>query len=481
MADFKTVKLEGLLSTVNSSTTPLAGGGVFTGTAVEILNCGIIFVSVSTDKNSAIDGLCIEQSQDGTNWDDNDDYTIYANRPKNYAVNPHSRYLRVVYTNGSEAQTFFRLQTIIKGENAHPSSHSISGMISPDDDATLSKAVLTGEDFEGIFRNVKATEHGSLAMNLVDQYEFVSENTPMGEVRAISPFRLVGSSFIGTTLDTNFWSPTVTNGGTVTQASGQVLLQTNTTANGTTKLSSIRRARYIGGAALRFRTSIQLTDGETGTANNIRRWGAYDTNDGAFFELNGTTLNIVTRKATTDVPVASGSWNGASFTMDLNVHTYEIYWTNSSVWFVIDDNVVHKVTASTATWSSTVSLPITVENINTNGITNNIQMAMRVGTIYRLGGFETQSISYRQSGTTAGVVLKYGAGNIHGLIISSILNNANITLYDNTAASGTIIWSSGAMANNTMPFDLEFHTIPFSTGLTLVISGANCDVAVIYE
>lgn len=91
-----------------------------------------------------------------------------------------------------------------------------------------------------------------------------------------------------------------------------------------------------------------------------------------------------------------------------------------------------------------------------------------------------QSKKY-QSGTTAGLVLKYGAENIHGMVISAVTQNAVITLYDNTAASGTTIWSSCIMSAQTQPFDLEMHNIPFSVGLTMAITGANCNVLIAYE
>jgi len=102
-------------------------------------------------------------------------------------------------------------------------------------------------------------------------------------------------------------------------------------------------------------------------------------------------------------------------------------------------------------------------------------------SIARLGELSSQPTSKFQSGITAGVVLKYGAGNLHGLTISNVTNTSVITLYDNTASSGTIIWSSGSMGAQTQPFDLELHDIPFSNGLTLVISGAASNVLVAYE
>lgn len=316
-------------------------------------------------------------------------------------------------------------------------------------------------------------------MIITDEYGFDVEATPMNELRTITPFRLVGGNYNNGSLDTTYWTSTVTGSGANTVANAQLTQATGTTANSTVAIQSNRVGRYIGGSSNRYRGIVRQPT--TGTANNIRRWGMFTTTDGAFFELNGTTLNVVTRKTSSDTAVAAASWNGTTFTMDTNVHTYEIYMTNSKVYFVIDSVLRHTVSATTTTWTDSMNLPARSENRNSGGSTTAVTQEVRVQTIYRLGSFETQPLSFRQSGTTAGVTVKTGAGNLHGLIISSITNNANVTLYDNTAASGTIIFTTGAMAANTIPFDLELHTIPFSNGLTLVISGANCDVLVVFE
>ena len=42
---------------------------------------------------------------------------------------------------------------------------------------------------------------------------------------------------------------------------------------------------------------ITLAHGDTGKVGNTRRWGYYDTEDGIFFELVGTTLNVVIRSS----------------------------------------------------------------------------------------------------------------------------------------------------------------------------------------
>jgi hypothetical protein len=104
-----------------------------------------------------------------------------------------------------------------------------------------------------------------------------------------------------------------------------------------------------------------------------------------------------------------------------------------------------------------------------------------VATIYRLGNLETQTMSKYQAGTVAALVLKRGSGNLHGMIVSGVVATSVITIYDNTAATGTIIFSSGSMSEKTDPFSVDFFNLPFSIGLTLTIATANANVTMIYE
>lgn len=320
----------------------------------------------------------------------------------------------------------------------------------------------------------------SVLKQISDQYGFDAECTPIGELRAVNPTRLVGTAFIGPTSDASFWYVTTANGGTNGQGDGQATLKTNTTANGVCTMESIRVARYVGGSTPRFRAVIE--SGDSGTANNIKRWGAFDYADGAYFELNGSSLYAVTRKGSVESRVLSSSWNKSTTTPTVeDVNTYEIYWTNSSVWFVINDVLKHKMNATSTPWANTVSFPVRIENANTGGSTTDTSLYCRTATIYRLGDLETQPTHKFQSGTTAGVICKYGAGNLHGAVISNVSNSSVVTIYDNTAASGTVIWSSGSMGAQTTPFGIEFHSIPFAKGLTLAITGAGCNLFLAYE
>lgn len=302
--------------------------------------------------------------------------------------------------------------------------------------------------------------------------------TPIRELKITQAVRLVGTVFEGTE-DANFWTKAVTGTGAVTFA-GQASIATGTTANSTAKLTSVRKARFIPSSANQFRGIARFTT--AGTADNVRRIGAYDANNGYFFQLSGTTFGVGSRSGTTDTVVESGSFNGStdSYTLNTNVHRFNIDYTNLSAQFYIDDVLIHTISSQTDPSVLALTYPITLENNNSNDLDDNIVLDVRVTNIVRLGNLQSDTASKYQSGTTAGVVCKYGAGHMHGIAVSGVVNNSAITLYDNIAAEGTVLWASGTMGAQTTPFYVPLN-VPFGTGLTLVIAAANSTVTVVYE
>lgn len=100
------------VSSVNSTAVVLAGGATFTGTSEDITAYASVSVSVIASHASATDGLSMQQSSDGTNWDIADTYTVPAATGKTFGVQVAAKFFRLVYTNGATLQTSFRLQTI---------------------------------------------------------------------------------------------------------------------------------------------------------------------------------------------------------------------------------------------------------------------------------------------------------------------------------------------------------------------------------
>lgn len=87
--------------------------------------------------------------------------------------------------------------------------------------------------------------------------------------------------------------------------------------------------------------------------------------------------------------------------------------------------------------------------------------------------------------------VKGGTGILHGIIIANNVTGGLVTIYDNTAASGTVISvikmatpSGGLLSTTGIPSPLFMGPLGlvFTTGLTIVTSGAPAnDVTIIYQ
>ena len=100
-----------VISTSNSTSTPLNSAAVFTGTGEDVSKYDSLTVAVKTDQNGT---FSVQFSNDNTNWDSV--LTRYYRTDQIEA--PHRftitrRYCRIVFTNTSASnQTFMRLQTL---------------------------------------------------------------------------------------------------------------------------------------------------------------------------------------------------------------------------------------------------------------------------------------------------------------------------------------------------------------------------------
>lgn len=188
------VVLMGKVDDGNSTTTTLGNGGVFTGTAFDTLDFGFIFVTVFADQDSATNGLTFQQSSDGTNWDNVDNYSYLTNSGKTYSVQPSTKWFRIVYTNGTTPQGTFRLSTVFKKTSSLPSSHRISDNLSPEDDATLSISVIKGQKPNGDYIDYQATAAGNFKNSLEELENNISVNSNT-QLR-ITPFDSSGNELI---------------------------------------------------------------------------------------------------------------------------------------------------------------------------------------------------------------------------------------------------------------------------------------------
>jgi len=157
---------------IDTSSTPLTGGGIYGTASYDITKYAVIQVGVFANVASATNGVKVEFSPDNVNWDHSHSTTYTASGTGvGYVFNAEYKFMRVRYTNGATPQTTFRIQVILKKEPVKQSLYTISQAITGNMFAELGKNVIVGESTAGggSFVNVKVNPSGSLAV----------ENTPV--------------------------------------------------------------------------------------------------------------------------------------------------------------------------------------------------------------------------------------------------------------------------------------------------------------
>ena len=510
------------ISAVNSKTN-LTGSQVWLGDYVEITNQSAIQIASLFDKDVMV---YIDQSIDGSIAFKTYSWVAAANVGFSRAVTSIAPYYRARLTNlSASAATGDMASAATAVFNILPESTDING-------------------------NLKLG-------TLTDTNNMIAMNTPQGEMRTVTPFRLVGAQMDMTAnagaVDPNYWSTIINTTGTLTVSNSLCSISSGTGAAGSAKISSVRRARYVTGYTNRFRANMRMSTNE---ASNTKRFGVgmysnytftvtgsptaavgdiYSNNsqifivvqpcaagatlycngtgapaagnlvrvsgagtnpivvassvnewvisDGAFFQMAGAgtfTCEMYKNGTPSHITTFNGQL-GTVYTPSTDIHTYEIHYTNTKVYFCIDGYLIHTYSAATTNWSATMNLYIYMENIN-SGNTTNTTLGLRNAGIHRLGSEVTQPTVYNfPSGQNAGVVLKYGAGNLRGLTVNTATNGAVVTLYDGITNAFKLITSWTFTSNSVLPAHYPLYSITFSNGLTLEVKTQNAAVTVFYE
>lgn len=350
--------------------------------------------------------------------------------------------------------------------------------VTADGGAVIARPLLIGGvDSGGVMRHIGATGDGDMLVWLIDHEADTGITiSPFGALKIAEMTRLIGGNHEGNTIDSRKWSTTTANGGTVTIGSGLALLRTNTTANGSTRLYSTARGAYFAGINNAYLAGIRV--GDTGVANNVRRWGVFDDTNGLFFELNGTSIRVARRQAGVDEAVASAGFNGTTpFVLDTNFHIYEIIYGSGTARFYQDRRLIHRLTTPQSSLCDTISLKLGAETTNSEGGTSDALLYVRGSSISRFGR-EVSRPTWYQTTTNETVVLKREPGTLHRVVVGNKgTGSATVTLYDNTAASGTIIGVLDLV--NTLG-SVEFN-LDFNTGLTIVTTATVGDITVVWS
>lgn len=162
-------------STLNSTSALLGSGGVWTGTAENVLNYSSIGVLIEASHNSATNGVAFQFSMDNINWYSKS-FTYPAATAKFSNLPREAKWFRVSYTNSAAQQTYFRVQTIYGVTATKESTLRLSEDVDGETAASLVRAVIAGQ-INGVFRNVRLDEAtGYLVFTDVFHHETHSSN-----------------------------------------------------------------------------------------------------------------------------------------------------------------------------------------------------------------------------------------------------------------------------------------------------------------
>lgn len=183
------VVMEGKVDSNNCTDTPLLAGAVFTGTATDILPYGAITLSIHADQASAAKGMVVQFSDDGSDWHLGEEYDIVANTQKFFTPPVQSAFYRIVYTNGAVNQTVFHIHAVLKKQPVKWSSHNIDDPIKDQDDAVLTKTVITGKRVDGTYDNANLTNGNNLKVSLeeIEPETIANLDTDLAIARGLVP------------------------------------------------------------------------------------------------------------------------------------------------------------------------------------------------------------------------------------------------------------------------------------------------------
>jgi hypothetical protein len=337
----------------NSTSITLSASGVFQGSFQNSLDFTEIIVSVSTDQNSATDGLVIEWSADGVTVDETDEFSILANRGKTFSFPCNRQYMRIKYTNGTTNQTIFNLATYFKRFASKGSSHRIKDSIVGDDDAILSKALLTGHDDTGIFKNVGVSTSNRLKVNSQPYTFAVAE----GDVLNHTGLLKFGTRMVvAANTDSVIWEGTSALYTYLTSA--ERLKISSTSANDTSNGTGIRTLTIEGlDANFIEQTETVTMSGLTivTTANSyIRIFRAYGATCGTLYTNSGI-INITNNGGTTQLLSIPAGDSQTLMTIWTVPAGKTLYLTNSS--FSTDSNKGARVSIMTRSLDGGILYP----------------------------------------------------------------------------------------------------------------------------
>ncbi len=294
---------------INSTMTPLAGGGVFTGGMEKVDQVSSITIFVFADVSSATNGFSLEFSVDGIYWDRKKTVTVAAGVSSVHTLTSITEFFRVVYINGAAAQGAFRLYTRY---HIHPAQHLTSTMVQTvtnEVDVKLQRSVIMGATEGSKYSNVGITQ----GLNAGLKIAVVEPLTASGDLRTSELSLIFGGTFEYTVDNAELSTNVNTNGGGVTQSTAMAVVSTSTTTDSTACLQSHPHARYHAGLGAMcrftalFATPVAATEQLVGLADETGSSVAFK--NGYMVGYVGTTFGFHRFSNDTITTTALADWD----------------------------------------------------------------------------------------------------------------------------------------------------------------------------
>jgi len=290
----------------------LEADAVFAGTPEDIGDFSTISLFLYSDQDSKEDGLEIQFSADGTNWDFTRSFSIHASRPFVSSLSVWARFFRILFTNGPTPQTDFRMQVYLSESQERGASSEIYKPIRVAMDVESIKAIIAAEGPDGAFYNLKEDTLGNLR---------VLPKLPISSFGEVLFTEMVPRAQLSFQYGIDSKKVALFGSGSseVSDLSGLLSIATGTTPLSHLRVSSLHAVKYATGQGSLWRGAGLFSEGVPGTT---ALFGIGDESNGFFFGYNGEEFGVLRRRGGShevqQLTITSGSTSSGNVTVTLN-------------------------------------------------------------------------------------------------------------------------------------------------------------------
>lgn len=508
-----TDKVTSKRSLYNNTSTPLGVSEAFVGRWEDVSSFDAVSFSIRADQNCTLYAE-FDSGIDNGVTDSVLTYTIMANENEVHRLTVTRSFFRLRIVNGSSAQNYLSVSTML---GSYPLlTAALNASLTQDSDSIVTRSVITGQDPEGTFKNVKLDKNGTLNTNIANV-----SRTSFKEIKTASRFAQIElKSAVGSV--SNLRNIIVETDGSVTiPSSGEYRVATSATVNAIATLQSGERGRYIPGyeaeAGQGIRIPQSTLDAISGTASI--EWGYFDDDDGMGYGVDaGGVYIFVDRKGTRTVKVYQSNWNKdtldgsgnannpSGYSIDLaggKIFQIEFVWYGygSIQWYInVKDNTterggiqtpIHINTPDGATSLAQPNLPLTTRVKNGDQATalecfvggRQFSIYGKPNQKFRINGERNSGVSCASGSWTPLISFrrKSGRGNTQSVELDNVYIVPDGLLYYAFVTGGTLTAASFgnltdvATSETTMESDTSATAITGGTflGGTYIALGSN--------